>query len=70
MKKLLFCLLVPFITFSQTKDEEVLKQIYSTSLMKSSSYQWLDDLSNKIGSRLSGSAGAEKAVLFTFHLKT
>jgi hypothetical protein len=25
----------------------------------------LDDLSNKIGSRLSGSAGAEKAVLYT-----
>ena len=50
--------------FSQT-DENVLKNIYKTSLTNGKSYDWLDYLSNQIGSRLSGSLGAEKAVAWT-----
>ena len=66
MKKVfLFCFVLPILSFSQTKDEEMLKQIYKLSLTQSSAYSWLDHLSNDIGSRLSGSVGAEKAVLFT-----
>ncbi|GAA4048803.1 M28 family peptidase [Flavobacterium chungnamense] len=50
---------------SQTNDEAMLKQIYKVALTESKAYPWLDDLSNKIGHRLSGSAGAAKAVTFT-----
>lgn len=66
MKKIaLFLLLQASFSFSQTADEEMLKNIYKTSLTDSKCYSWLDDLSNKIGSRLSGSVGAEKAVAYT-----
>jgi hypothetical protein len=66
MKRLLFllALLCCFQSFSQS-DAETLKKIYDTSLTDGQSYQWLDHLSNKIGSRLSGSLGAEKAVEYT-----
>ena len=43
----------------------MLKNIYNFSLTNSKCYSWLDDLSNKIGSRLSGSVGAEKGVAYT-----
>lgn len=62
---LLICLLLPILGFSQTKDEKMLRQIYTSSLTESQSYPWLEYLSNSIGSRLSGSVGAEKAVLYT-----
>jgi hypothetical protein len=66
MKKVFFfCLVLPIICFSQTQDGEMVKQIYKSSLTQSSAYSWLDHLSNDIGSRLSGSVGAEKAVLYT-----
>ena len=51
--------------FAQAKDEQVLKEIYKSSLTNAKCYPWLDHLSNTIGSRLSGSTGAEKAVLYT-----
>ena len=51
--------------FAQTKEEQSLKEIYKSSLTNSKCYSWLDYLSNKIGSRLSGSASAEKAVKYT-----
>ncbi|MFT4762873.1 MAG: hypothetical protein ACI9LN_004862, partial [Saprospiraceae bacterium] len=54
-----------FAVLAQTKEEQTIKEIYKSSLTNSKCYTWLDDLSNKIGSRLSGSAGAEKAVLYT-----
>ncbi|SFZ93946.1 Peptidase family M28 [Flaviramulus basaltis] len=60
---LLFILLSSSI-FSQT-DEEVVKKIYAQSLTNGKSYDWLNHLSNQIGSRLSGSLGAEKAVVYT-----
>jgi len=51
--------------FAQTSDEQTIKQIYKSSLTNSQCYFWLDYLSNSIGARLSGSANAEKAVLYT-----
>lgn len=46
-------------------DSILLKKIYNTALTEGNSYQWLDYLSNQIGSRLSGSLGAERAVTWT-----
>ena len=54
-----------FILFSQTKDEQIIKEIYKSSLINSKCYSWLDYLSNSIGARLSGSANAETAVQYT-----
>ena len=66
MKKIALLLLLN-VTFSnaQVSDEQMLKSIYNQALTNSKCYSWLDDLSNKIGSRLSGSIGAEKAIKFT-----
>ena len=66
MKNLLLStlLIIPFFVFSQT-DEKVISEIYTNSLTNGKSYSWLDHLSNNIGSRLSGSLGAEKAVEWT-----
>lgn len=50
--------------FAQS-DADVLKNLYTTSLTNGKSYDWLDHLSNQIGSRLSGSLGAEQAVEYT-----
>lgn len=66
-KKLLFSLFFinAVAVFAQSKDEQVFKEIYNSALTKSQCYNWLDHLSNDIGSRLSGSVGAEKAVQYT-----
>lgn len=53
------------IHLTAQNDAEIIKQIYSTSLTDGKSYSWLDHLSNQIGSRLSGSLGAELAVEYT-----
>ena len=53
------------LQISSQTDEEVLKNIYKQSLTNGKSYDWLNHLSNQIGSRLSGSLGAEKAVAYT-----
>lgn len=66
--KILFSTLLLFLTTifaAQTSDKSMLRQIYNTALTNSKCYNWLDDLSNKIGSRLSGSDGAQKSVLYT-----
>jgi hypothetical protein len=66
MKKVAFLLLLQStLVFSQNSDEETLKQIYKSALTESHCYSWLDDLSNKVGQRLSGSKGAEQGVLYT-----
>jgi len=66
MKKIVLVLLLQSsLMFSQTKNEQKLAEIYKVALSNSKCYSWLDDLSNKIGSRLSGSVGAEKAVQYT-----
>lgn len=65
MKKILsFFLLNSFLIGAQTSDENQLKAIYNAALTNSKCYAQLDYLSNKIGSRLSGSLGAEKAVQY------
>jgi hypothetical protein len=53
-----------FTVFAQTKDEQTLKEIYKSSLTNAKCYPWLEHLSNTIGSRLSGSTGADQAVLY------
>ena len=50
---------------SYTEDKNQIKQFYDLSLLNGQSYEWLDYLSNRIGSRLSGSLGAERAVAWT-----
>jgi hypothetical protein len=65
MKKIaLSILFFTSIIYSQSNDQIMLKNIYNYSLTNSKCYSWLDDLSNKIGSRLSGSVGAEKGVAY------
>jgi hypothetical protein len=53
------------VTFSQSSDEIKFKEIYKSALTNSKCYSWLDDLSNKVGARLSGSEGAQKGVEYT-----
>jgi hypothetical protein len=66
MKKLLtLFLLQTIIVNAQTSDENQLKAIYNSALTNSKCYSQLDYLSNAIGARLSGSAGAQKAVEYT-----
>ena len=50
------------VSAQTTKDSLQLRNFYDLSLLNGNSYQWLDELSNDIGARLSGSTGAEKAV--------
>jgi hypothetical protein len=66
MKKIAVLFLLQFgFLHAQSNDEQKLKQIYNSALTNSKCYSWLDDLSNKIGPRLSGSQNAEKAVQYT-----
>ncbi len=66
MKKAsILLLLFTSMMFSQSNDQQMLSDIYKLSLTNSSCYSWLDYLSNQIGSRLSGSTGAEKGVQYT-----
>ncbi|MBT8318927.1 MAG: peptidase M28 family protein, partial [Gramella sp.] len=46
-------------------DSLALRKIYDMSLLNGKSYEWLDHLSNEVGSRLSGSYGAEQAIAYT-----
>ena len=61
---LIILFLIPALISSQG-DKEQLRKIYKTSLINGHSYDWLDYLSNEIGSRLSGSLNAELAVNYT-----
>ena len=71
MKKLFISILLISIATTgisqkvNKKDSTVIKQIFDTSLTDGASYEWLDYMSNNIGSRLSGSLGAELAVSYT-----
>ena len=60
-----FFLLLSIVSFAQNTDEIKFKEIYKTALTNSKCYSWLDDLSNKVGARLSGSIGAQKGVEYT-----
>ena len=66
MKNIYYCLLLfSIVSFAQSNDEIRFKEIYKSALTNSKCYSWLDDLSNKVGSRLSGSIGAQKGVEYT-----
>jgi len=54
-----------YLTALPAQDQPVADQIraiYDQALQNGQAYQWLEHLSNQIGSRLSGSIGAEQAV--------
>ncbi len=53
------------IGFAQTNDEKQIRKIYNTALTDGKAYDWLNYLSNQIGSRLSGSVQAQQAVEYT-----
>ncbi len=68
--KFINIILLSFIVpacLAQTLDETSLRQIYNKALSDGKSYSMLDYLSNKIGSRLSGSPGAAAAVEWSRH---
>jgi len=62
---LIITLFFNLVVFAQSDDEQMLQNIYDTSLLNGKSYDWLNHLSNQIGGRLSGSYNAEKAVKYT-----
>ena len=64
MKKtiLFFAFAVALKSWAQTNDEATIRQIYDEALERGKSYSMLEYLSTKIGARLSGSAGAARAV--------
>ena len=71
MRSFYFTLLLVFSGFFMTaqsnsdEDSLTIRKVYDMSLLNGKSYDWLDHLSNQIGSRLSGSYGAEQAVEYT-----
>ena len=74
MKKLFFCFLFLALgcfstrSFAQADfkaDSLFIKKVFEESLARGKAYEWLRVLTTEIGSRLSGSAGAEKAVAYT-----
>lgn len=54
-------------SYAQTQDEDAafIRKIYDEALTNSTSYQWLDYMSNEIGARLAGSPEAAAAVEYT-----
>ena len=48
-----------------SNDEKQLKTFFDTSLLNGHAYQWLDYLTNRISSRLTGSLGGERALTWT-----
>ncbi|MFV0540590.1 MAG: M20/M25/M40 family metallo-hydrolase [Aestuariibaculum sp.] len=66
-KQLLSLLLAIFayVSLQSQTDKAMLKTIYKNALTNGEAYNWLNHLSNQIGSRLSGSLGAERAVAYT-----
>ena len=51
--------------YAQNADSVTIRKIYSEALANGQSYDWLRYLTKQIGPRLSGSAGAQKAVDWT-----
>ena len=68
MKKTIFLtvlILNGLTAFAQSSEEKNIKSFYKKALTDSKCYSWLEFLSNDIGSRLSGSESAAKAVQYT-----
>ncbi|WP_080058900.1 M28 family peptidase [Spirosoma aerolatum] len=67
MRKLITLLLSLTVSYgcAQTADSVAIRKIYDEALTHGKSYEWLRYLTKQIGPRLSGSAGAQKAVDWT-----
>ncbi len=69
MIKNLFCPVILFFisasVYSQNNDSLVFRKIYSEALENGKAYDWLRELTEEIGARLSGSPEAAKAVEWT-----
>ena len=50
------------LSAEEIKDSTNIKQLFDSALTEGKSYEWLRDLTQNIGARLSGSEGAQKAV--------
>ncbi len=58
-------LLLTTVVHAQDKDSVMIRSIYTLSLEQGKAYERLDSICNKIGSRLSGTESAAKAVAYT-----
>jgi hypothetical protein len=72
MKQIIFLLFTAIFISSEgiaqkvnQEDSLTIRNLFDMALLNGKSYDWLDDLSNQIGGRLSGSLEAEQAVEFT-----
>ena len=65
LKLLSFLILAANSVFSQNADSVAIRKIYDKALEEGQTYQNLNYLCKQIGPRLSGSANAEKAVVWT-----
>ncbi|GAB3887547.1 M28 family peptidase [Spirosoma agri] len=67
MKKLFTALLSLSVAcaYAQDADSVTIRRIFNESLANGKSYEWLRHLTKKVGPRLSGSEGAQKAVDWT-----
>ncbi|CAL2103570.1 PA domain-containing protein [Tenacibaculum sp. 190130A14a] len=54
----------PISNTEYQQDSVQIKEIFNTALTQGKSYEWLRDLTQNIGSRLSGSEGAAKSVIW------
>ncbi len=66
--KSLLLIVISNLCLAQSSDETTIRQIYNKALVEGKSYSMLDYLSNKIGSRLSGSPGAAAGVEWSRHV--
>lgn len=66
--KTLLLIVISNLCLAQSSDETTIRQIYDKALAEGKSYSMLDYLSNKIGSRLSGSPGAAAGVEWSRHV--
>jgi carboxypeptidase Q len=66
----LIVLLLALRVSAQKQDEATIKQIFDKALSEGRSYEMLEYLSTKVGSRLSGSAGAAAGVEWSRHEMT
>lgn len=65
IRLLSICLILGHAFYAQTEDENQLRKIYDAALTQGKSYDWLNQLSNQIGGRLSGSIQAQQAIDYT-----
>ncbi len=65
MKKLLFLIFCPLLSFAQVdtvQDEAFIRGLYDNALEHQQAYHWLRELCKDVGPRLAGSDGADRAV--------